>query len=226
MWTGEGIESKLFQYGLVSTSLGCLGSFCTWSIKSNHIRIYLYRIQKRNKGIDCKKIAWCHKNSCIQLCIEKCPIIRIMWWTDASMSPYPATQYISLDHVNHGICTEVMFFNGRSASNEAPLPSNPSSTWPNGTGHEKTADKQCDLSERYNGNLRWKKTLSSPSHQPPPVQKDLGKVEEQKATKLPSQSLILAGAHANLLQKCHFHYASPGLLLQWINFTVRKGSKR
>ena len=30
-----------------------------------------------------------------------------------------------------------MFFYGRSTSNAAPLPSNPSSTWPNGTRHEK-----------------------------------------------------------------------------------------
>lgn len=119
-----------------------------------------------------------------------------------------------------------MFFYGRSTSNAAPLPSNPSSTWPNGTRHEKkTADKQCDVPESScNHNLGWTNTPVIPSHQPPPIQKELRKVEEQKTTKFPSQSLIFAAAYANLLQKCHFHHASPGLLLQRINFKVWKGS--
>lgn len=140
-----------------------------------------------------------------------------MWWTDTSMNPYPATRYVSSYHKCYYMAETLPTQHRFHPTHQAP----------DQMAHvkKKTADKQCDVPESScNHNLGWTNTPVIPSHQPPPIQKELRKVEEQKTTKFPSQNLISAGAYANLLQKCHFHHASPGLLLQRINFKVWKGS--
>lgn len=124
-----------------------------------------------------------------------------MWWTDTSMSRYPATRYVSSYHVNHGICTNLLLWPKHFQRSTASIqPIKHLTPWH--TLSKKTADKQRDVPESScNHNLGWTNTPVISSHQPPPIQKDLGKVEEQKATKFPSQSLIFAGAYGHM-QTC------------------------